>query len=114
MDKALFTRKAVDIDELKRRTGQEHEKNHFVIEKVVELSEKEFDEFADDLLEDKDFIRDNIESMYVDPNDIWHCILVKAKGRNDGVSIQSSGYSYVRYGSYIPDYREVANRCITK
>ena len=114
MNKALFTRKAVDIDELKRRTGQEQDKSYFVIEKVIELEENEFDEFADDLLEDKDFIRDNIDSMYVDPNDIWYCVLVKATGRNDGIAISSSGYCYARYSSYIPDYREVANRCITK
>ena len=107
MNKTLFTRKAVDIDELKRRTGLEHEKNRFVIEKVVELDEKEFDEFADDLLSDYDFIKENVDLMYIDSDRVWHCILVRTVDRTDSILVESSGYHYARYSSYIPDITEV-------
>ena len=106
-NKAWFTRKAIDIDELKRRTGLEHEKSHFVIEKVVELDEKEFDDFADDLLEERDFIKDNIELMYMDPNKIWHCILVRTMDRIDSILVEAEEYGYARYSSYLPDMEEV-------
>ena len=107
MNRALFTRKAVDLDELKQRTGLESDKKYFVVEKVIELDEKEFDGFSNDLLEYREFIKENIDLMYVDSNDIWHCILVKAKGRDDGILVEAEGYSYSRYSSYIPDCREV-------
>ena len=108
MNKAWFARKAFDIDELKNMTGLESDKKCFVVEKVVELNKKEFDEFADDLTEDRDFIQENIDLMYVDPNRVWHCMLVKAKESIEGILVQAEGYSYGRYCSYIPDCREVS------
>ena len=99
MDKTWFTRKAVDIDELKRRTGEEREKVPFVVEKVIEIDEKEFDKFAGDLLEDRDFIKDNIGLMYFDRDRVWHCILVKAKDKQEGILVESEGYEYARYSA---------------
>jgi hypothetical protein len=99
MNKAWFTRKAVDIDELKRRTGEEREKVPFVVEKVIELTEKEYDAFADDLLEERDFIKDNIKLMYFDHDRVWHCILVKAKDKQEGILVEAEGYDYARYSA---------------
>ena len=107
MNRALFTRKAVDINELKNRTGPEKDKKYFVVEKVIELDDKEFDEFSNDLLEDRDFIRENIDLMYVGTNDIWHCILIKPKGRDEAILTEAEGYSYSRYSAYIPDCKKV-------
>ena len=108
MNQVMFTRKAADIDELKHRNGLDRDKKYFVVEKVIELDEKEFDEFADDLLEDREFIKENIDLMYVDQNGIWHCILIKVKGRDYGILVEAEGYGYGRYCSYIPECREVA------
>lgn len=107
MNRAFFTRKAIDIDELKRRTGLERDKKNFVVETVVELSEEEYIVFSNDLLADYGFIVNYIEKMYVDSNRIWHCMLVKAKGSNDGILVEAEGYSYCRYGSYISNCEEV-------
>ena len=109
MNRALFARKAVDIDEIKNITGLDRDKKYYVIEKTIELDEKEFDEFADDLLEDRDFIKDNIDFMFVDSNSVWHCLLVKAKGRDEGLLIEAEGYSYSRYTALWRD-----DECITK
>ncbi len=103
MNKALFTRKAVDLEELKNRTGQERDKSYFVVEAVIELPEESFRAFADDLLSEFDFIKDNIEKMYIDNNRVWHCLLVKAEGFKDGILIEAEGYGYARYSAYCPD-----------
>jgi len=108
MNKAFFTRKAVGLEELKNRTGQERDKSYFVVEAVIELSEDNFRVFADNLLLDFDFIKDNIEKMYIDGDRIWHCLLVKALGSKDGILIEAEGYGYARYSAYCPNCEAVA------
>ena len=103
MNKALFTRKAVDIDELKRQTGSENEKVPFVIEKIIELPADKFLEVCDNLLCDYDFIKENIELMFIDSNGVWHCCLIKSESGLDGILCEVEGYSYLRYSNYILD-----------
>lgn len=101
MNRALFTRKAVNLDELKCRTEQERDKKYFVIEKVIELPEDSFRTFANNLLSDFDFIKENLDKMYVDSDQIWHCLLVKAEGSKDGILVEAEGYEYARYSRYL-------------
>ena len=107
MHKAFFTRKAVDIDELKRRTGQEQDKCYFVVEKVIELSKEKFNAFAKYILSYFEFIKENVDLMYIDNSRIWHCILIKAEGSKDGILVESEGYGYARYSGYCPDCKAV-------
>ncbi len=107
MNRAFFTRKAIDADELKRRTGLERDKSYFVVETVVELPEEEYISFSNDLLSDYEFIEKHVDKMYVDSNCIWHCILVKAKGSKDGILVEAEGYNFCRYGSYVSNCEEV-------
>ncbi|HWQ89509.1 MAG TPA: DUF6329 domain-containing protein [Desulfitobacteriaceae bacterium] len=100
MSRALFTRKAVDVDELKNRTGEERDKSYYVVEKVIELLAPQFQEFGDNLLQDYDFIEANIDIMYVDADRVWHCLLIKEAGSKTGILVESEGYSYARYASY--------------
>lgn len=46
-----------------------------VVEQVIRLPGREFDFFKDNLLRDYDFIRDNVESMYVDNNKTHYLFL---------------------------------------
>ena len=103
MNKAVFTRKAVDIEEVKERADREEAKCEYIVEKVIELPEKDYLAFADDLLADNETVRANKEKMFIDGNAIWHCILVKAEGGKDGLLVESEGYSYARYTAYLPD-----------
>lgn len=73
----------------------------FVIEKVIELTEAEFARFISSPLSNYDFIADNIDLMYFDGNETYHCILVKANGYDYGILIESEGFSYARYTAYI-------------
>lgn len=93
MKKVLFQRKAYKEEIIPQ--------DDFVIEKVIEISNDEFNEFLNDILSDKDFIEENKDLMYVDANDVWHAIFVTSKEADFGLLIQSEGYPYARYSAYI-------------
>lgn len=76
--------------------------DEFVIEKVVEIPHNLFTCFINDPLNDYDFIKDNVESMWIDENERWHCILVKAEGYDFGILVESEGSHYARYAAFIP------------
>jgi len=98
--KAHFVRKASTIDDLK---GYEMESgSQFVIEEVVELEVDEFKAFSKNLLDDHDFIAKRVDKMFLDADNVWHCLLVKAKDADEGILIESEGYDYARYASYYP------------
>ena len=84
------------------RKPQFHLRN-FVIEKTIWIPKEEFASMLGNPMEDKDFIADNKDLMYPDFYGIYHCLLVMAEGRTDGILIESDGYDYARYASYVPD-----------
>jgi hypothetical protein len=98
--KAHFVRKASTIDDLK---GYEKESgSQYAIEEVVELEPEEFKAFSENLLDDHDFIAKRIDKMFMDTDKVWHCILVKARGADEGILVESEGYDYARYAAYYP------------
>lgn len=107
LKKVLITRKAVNIEELKNRTGLERDKVSFTVEKVVELPKDQYEFFINNLLRDFDFIEENKALMYVDEYRVWHCILIKAEDGTDGILVEAEGYSYPRYTSYIESVEEI-------
>ena len=84
------------------RKPQFHLRN-FVIEETIWIPKEEFASMLGNPMEDKDFIADNKDLMYPDFYGIYHCLLVMAEGRTDGILIESDGYDYARYASYVPD-----------
>lgn len=98
--KAHFVRKACTIKDLK---GYNNEiGSQFTIEAVVELEPAEYESFANNLLDDFDYIAQHVNKMYVDSDKVWHCILIKAKGAKNGILAESEGYDYARYAAYYP------------
>lgn len=73
------------------------------IEKVIRLSGTEYDTFIHNMLRDFDFIKDNIDIMGIDDKGIFHCLLVVGEDRADGILIESEGYGYARYASFLPN-----------
>jgi hypothetical protein len=55
------------------------------------------------MLRDFDFIKDNIELMSIDDQGTFHCLLVVGEDRPDGILIESEGYGYARYASFMPN-----------
>ena len=95
----------MNIEELKNPTGGETVP--FVIERIIELPLEQYAEVCDDLLMDREFLKEAVDRMYVDSEGIWHILLIKAIGGIDGLGVQAEGYSYLRYCFYIPDYQTV-------
>lgn len=75
-------------------------KHEIIVEKVILLDGDDMKDFENDLLEDRDFIKDNVEFMYQDNNKVEHCILVMRDGEHYGIVVQSEGYHYARYSAY--------------
>ncbi len=73
------------------------------VEKKVCLPADEFEEFLRNPLENLPCIQDHVELMKADPDGLYHCLLVTGEGRRDGVLVESEGYGYARYASYVPD-----------
>lgn len=100
MAQANFVRKAFHIGDLKD-AAKKPGISQYTIEATIELSGEEYNYFTDNLLEDFDFISKHKEKMYTDINHVWHCILVKVIGANEGILVESEGYDYARYAAYI-------------
>lgn len=73
------------------------------VEKKVCLPAGEFEEFLKNPLGDMPYIVENIDLMQEEQEGIYHCLLVTGEGRRDGVLVESEGYRYARYASYVPD-----------
>lgn len=99
------------MSKLELQAAFEHKPSNFrtsdcVVKQVVRLPGREFDFFKNNLLRDYDFIRDNVDSMFVD-KDKSHCLLVVGEDRKDGVLVESSGYAYARYAAFIPNAADI-------
>lgn len=76
--------------------------SEFVVEKIVELPQKEYEFFTTNLMNDYSFIKENKELMYLKQN-IWHCLLVVGEDGNEGVLVECEGADYARYSAFVPD-----------
>lgn len=88
------------------RKASDYPTSDCVIEKIVELSEAEYEHFKSAPLRDMCFIAENTGLMCRDLNGIYHCLLVLGEGTSDGVLIEAEGYNYARYSSFMPGARE--------
>lgn len=75
--------------------------DEFIIEKEIIIEEDFFERFIHDPLDDYDFIKENIDIMYCDNKDVFHCIFVTSKAHEFGILVESEGYHYARYTAYI-------------
>lgn len=88
-----------------RRKDKEIETTPCVVEKTIELNGREYARFSQNLLDDYDFILENVGSMYEDADGVSHCLLVLGEGSDDGILVESEGSSYARYSAYVPHAR---------
>jgi len=82
------------------------------VESIVELSYSEFQDFKNHLFDNRPFIEDNIDYMYRDNEGINHCLLVLGEGEEDGILVESEGYSYARYTALLPNARSYIQKNI--
>ena len=63
--------------------------DEFIIEKVIVLDKKDFDKFLNHPLDDYDFIKENVELMYCDKENVYHCIFVTSNEDDFGILIET-------------------------
>jgi hypothetical protein len=93
--------KAVDIVALK------HNFDEVKVEKVIVIDVDLFEKFEKNLLDDYDFIKDNVDVMYQDKENVWHCIFITYSGSDYGILVESEGYHYARYSAYMELNEEI-------
>lgn len=90
-----------------RRKDTEIEISPCIVEKAVELPSELFEHFSENLLNDYDFILENIDCMYQDKDGMNHCLLVLGEGQEDGILVESEGSAYARYSAFVPNARQL-------
>ena len=68
-----------------------------VVEKVIGVPPAEFDELKRHPLHDNRLIAENVDIMYCDNDDNYHCLLIYDEEQGDGLIIESEGTSYSEY-----------------
>jgi hypothetical protein len=86
----------------KATTDQLMPQDEFVIEKEIVVEKELFEQFIAHPLDYYDFIKENIELMYCDNENVFHCIFVTSNEHDFGILIESEGYEYARYSAYLP------------
>jgi len=99
---AYFLRDARRIDELEKlreeKVRQRISAKQYIVEKVIELSKIDFENFSTDLLAERQFITDNLNLMFVDDDKTWHCLYVVQIGSgNSGILVQSKKCEFPKY-----------------
>ena len=72
------------------------------------LPESKYRRFQADLLTEAPFIAARTQlTGYSEKSGRFRCLLVTARRRQDGILVDSEGYTYARYAAYVRDKREL-------
>lgn len=101
-----FHRKMSNLDEI-LSLPRNRKDDVFQIEKIIELTERQFKYFGSHLLSDDAlFIQRNKDLMWYE-NNCAHCLLVTTPERNTGILVNAEGYNYARYSAYVSDCKKL-------
>lgn len=88
-----------------QRKISEFNTQNCVIEGIELMNGSEFEEFSNNLLEDRDFIIERKEEMYRDSMGQIHVLLALDRDGGDGILIDSQGHNYARYTAFMPNIK---------
>ncbi len=94
---------------LKIKAGFERKPVNFylwdcIVEKLIVLTDLEFEQYNMDLMEEQTFLQENRNLMF-SSDDVYHCLLVLGENNTDGILIEAEGYNYARYAAFLPNAR---------
>lgn len=98
--KGNFVRKPDGIGDLIKARGMGRPEPIIVIA-TVNLEPADFEHFANNLLEDYNFIEEHTGKCGVDREGNAHCILIGTSDRQEKIAVESEGYNYARYAALI-------------
>lgn len=96
-----------------QRKISEFNTQNCVIEGIELMNGDEFEEFSNNLLEDRDFIIERKEEMYRDSIGQIHGLLALDREGGDGILIDSQGYDYPRYVAFMPNIKPYIDKQIS-
>jgi hypothetical protein len=105
---AFFVRDPFTLEDLTRPHFL-HQRKGLKVEARVELSAIEYKNFVTDLCADRPFIEKHKDVSRVDYDGVWHCLLVRQKGKRDGVLVMSEGHDYPKWAAYIESETSLQN-----
>ena len=75
------------------------------VEKVITLYGRSFSELKNHPMRDNPYIAENHDLMYIDSDDIAHCLLLVDYDSGDGILVEAEGSNYARKSQFIPNAR---------
>ena len=75
------------------------------VEKVITLYGRQFEEMKEFVLNDNPWIKEYSDLMYIDSNDVAHCLLFIDNETGDGILVEAEGCGYARKSQFIPNAR---------
>ena len=75
------------------------------VEKVITLYGRSFEKLKNHTLNDNPYIAEYCDLMYIDSNDVAHCLLFLDYDTGDGIIAESEGSGYARKSQFIPNAR---------
>ena len=85
----------------------DYKTREIIVEKVTTLYGRSFSELKDHPLRDDPYIAENRDLMYIDSNDVAHCLLMVDYDSGDGILVESEGSSYARKSQFIPNAKSL-------
>lgn len=83
----------------------DYKTREIIVEKVITLYGNHFSELRDHPLRDDPYIAQNRDLMYIDSDDVAHCLLMVDYDSGDGILVESEGSNYARKSQFIPNAR---------
>lgn len=95
-----FVRKPADIGDL-RRARYTGKMTPIKVIATVNLETADFEHFANNLLEDYNFIEEHTGESGTDREGNEYCIIVGTTDRSEKIAVNPEGYNYARYAALI-------------
>ena len=94
---ANFAERPRTIDDLMAPHPVE-QKQAYEISKTVSLAKMDYENFITDMIADRQFLEDN--AAFCSQGETWRCILVRRRGRADGVLVMPADNGHVGWAAY--------------
>jgi hypothetical protein len=98
---AFFVEYPYKIEDLMRPHFSEWRKP-YIVKKEIKLGKMDYENFTTDLCVDRWFIEKYTHLCQIDEEGVWRCILVRQKGKPDGILVMSEGRVFPKWAAYLP------------
>ena len=91
---ALFTHHPFTIEDLLEQPRK------YEVVKTIDLGKIDYENFINDFLAERWFIEENADKCHIGEDGVFYCILVRQKGKKDGVLVMPDGGDCIKWAAY--------------